>query len=279
MWKYGIVCGLEPMSEEKPVILRGDLPYCAKTAFEIGYDALELHIREPKQYDGALFRRIAGDFGLGFCGIATGMEYLESGLSLISDDASVRGRAIDRLKEHLDLGAALDCPVVVGIMRSNIKSRQEKDKYIGYHSQALAELSEHAGKIGASIVVESIMRYINNYLNSVPETLDYLDGLNLPNVSIHIDTHSMIVEDRNLPRAIRYCQGKLGYVHFTDSNRRYPGGGNIDFKSCMRALHDIDYGGYVSFECTPYPDQLRCARYCLDYVKALETCLQIEAVE
>jgi len=279
MWKYGIVCGLEPMSDDKPVILRGDFEYCAKTASEIGYDALELHIRDPKQYDGALFRRIADDLGLGFCGIATGMEYIQGGLSLISDDASIRRRAIDRLKEHLDLGAVLNCPVVVGIMRSNVPGGPEKGKYIGYHSEALAELSAHAQKNGVRIVVESIMRYINNYLNSVPETLSYLDSLNLSNVRIHIDTHSMIVEDRNLPKAILGCEGKLGYVHFTDSNRRYPGGGNIDFKSCMRALHEIDYSGYVSFECTPYPDQIRCARYCLDYVNALETCLQIEAID
>lgn len=279
MFKYGIVCGLEPMSDGKPVILRGDISSCADTAAKIGYDALELHIRNPKNYDGKHLKKVADDRGLSYCGIATGMEYIDNGLSLISDDKNIRRAAIDRLKEHVDLGTTLDCPVIVGIMRSNIPNMQEKDRYIGYFSEALVELSEYAAKQGASLVVESIMRYINNYLNSVPETVDYLDGLSLPNVKVHIDTHSMVVEDQNLSDSILYCKDKMGYVHFTDSNRRYPGGGNINFKACMKALLEIHYQGYIGFECVPYPDQIKCAQFCYDYIKALETCIAIESVK
>ncbi len=279
MFKYGIVCGLEPMPDTKPVILRGDIITCADIAAKIGYDAMELHIREPRNYDANYLKKVADDRNLSYCGIATGMEYINNRLSLISDDKNVRRAAIDRLKEHVDLGAVLECPVIIGIMRSNIPNEQERAKYIGYHSEALAELSEYARKQGASLVVESIMRYINNYLNNVPETVDYLDRLGLDNVKIHIDTHSMIVEDQDMPESIRYCKGKMGYVHFTDSNRRYPGGGNVDFKACMKALLEIDYQGYIGFECVPYPDQIKCAQYCFDYMKALETCIEIEAVK
>ena len=124
--------------------------------------------------------------------------------------------------------------------------------------------------------MESIMRYINNYLNSVPETTDYLNKLNLDNVLLHIDTHSMTVEDVDFPAAVRYAGKRLGYVHFTDNNRRYPGGGNINFQSIMEALIDIDYKGYIVFECQPYPDEFTCAKFSIDYCKALETCIKIK---
>jgi sugar phosphate isomerase/epimerase len=276
MFKYGIVCGLEDMPSSKPVILRGDIVYCAEIAADIGYDALELHINNPKQYDAFYLKKVADERNLKYCGIATGMEYINNKLSLISDDKSIRRAAINRLKEHLELSAVLNCPVIVGIMRGNIPNEKEKDKYINYHSEALMELSEYAAKLGTSLVVESILRYICNYLNTLADTVDYLDNLQLPNVKLHADTHSMIMEDQDMPNAIRYSKDKMGYVHFTDSNRRYPGGGNVDFKACMKALKEINYEGYIGFECVPYPDQIKCAKFCYDYIKALEVCIEIE---
>jgi sugar phosphate isomerase/epimerase len=58
---------------------------------------------------------------------------------------------------------------------------------------------------------------------------------------LHMDTHSMIIEDANLPAAIRYSADTMGYVHVSDSNRLYPGGGNVDFMAVMEALDDIGY--------------------------------------
>lgn len=279
MFKYGIVCALEPLSDSKPVILRGSIETMAETARTIGYDAIELHIRDPLQYDGHALKSAAENQGLGYCGISTGLEFLGNGLSMISDDPAVRAAAARRLCEHIDLAAVLDCPVIIGIMRSNLPDPDQRPKYEGYLTQALLELSAYARTKGVRLVFESIMRYINNYLNTVPETYDYLEKLAQPNLGLHIDTHSMNVEDADLPAAVRYCRANLGYVHFSDSNRRYPGGGNIDFKPIMKALLEIGYKGYIGCECIPYPDADSCARMCLAYLHALETCIKIESVK
>ena len=45
------------------------------------------------------------------------------------------------------------------------------------------------------------------------ETADYLNKLNLDNVLLHIDTHSMAVEDVDFSAAVRYAGKRLGYVH------------------------------------------------------------------
>ncbi|MFV0351272.1 MAG: sugar phosphate isomerase/epimerase family protein [Oscillospiraceae bacterium] len=276
MFKYGVNCALEEVPFQNPVILRGSIEEIASTAAEIGYDGLELFIREPLQYNPEQLNRAARNNGLGFASIASGMEYTKNGLCLISEDASVRKQAVQRLYEHIDLAKELNCSVIVGIMRGNIPNFEKQDYYLALLDECFLQLSEYAAKKGVLLVVEAIMRYINNYLNSIPDTIQYLDHLNLANVQIHIDSHHMNVEDLDTDKAIQLCRGKMGYVHFSDSNRTYPGGGEYDFKKLMNALMDIDYTGYVTTECQPFPTPYDCAKRGLNYMKALENALMVE---
>ena len=275
-FRYGVSCALEPQPERQPVVIRGDIEAVAAGAAKAGYDAIELFIREPRQYDPKRLRTAAADQGLAFCAISTGMEYNLNHLCLIDEDAAVRIAAVDRLKAHLDLGAAIGCPVVVGIMRGNIPDFSRYQEYEDRFAAALTELSGYAVSAGAEIVVESITRYINNYLNSAPETADFLRRLALPKVGLHIDTHSMAVEDQDLAQSVRETADLIRYVHFSDSNRRYPGAGNIDFKSVLAALMDVGYQGYISVESPPWPTQALCARRGLDYIRHLLALLEIE---
>ena len=277
-FRYGVVCSLEPLPESKPVIFRGSIDAVAQETRMAGYDAMELHIRNPLSYDAHVLKQSASDNGLGFSALSTGLEYLENGLSLISDEVRVRQAALQRLKEHVDLATQLDCLLVIGIMRANIPDPARRPRYEAYLDEALVTLAGYARERGVTLVFESIMRYINNYYNTVPETVDYLRRLAQPNLKIHIDTHSMIVEDPDLPAAVRYCGSDLGYVHFSDSNRRFPGGGNIDFKPILQSLLDIRYMGYVTFECVPWPDARSCAHLCLEYIRALESCIRVESI-
>ena len=278
LFRYGLVCALEPLPDSKPVAFRGEIEAVAAATRAAGYDALELHLQSPRQYDAQRLKQAAASEGLAFCAISTGLEYLNNGLSLISEDAGIRSAAISRLREHIDLCAQLDCLLVVGTMRAQIPDPDRRRRCETWLSEALLELAAYGREQGVGLVVESIMRYITNYLNTVPETVDYLRRLAQPNLTLHIDTHSMIVEDPDPAAAIRYASSDIGYVHFSDSNRRFPGGGSVDFKSIMAALLEIGYAGYIGLECIPWPDAWQCAKLGLDYVRALETCLRIEAL-
>lgn len=279
MFKYGISCSLEPQSVRQPVILRGDIDHIAAEAARAGYDGIELFIRNPRQYDAEQLLSAARRHGLAYCGIATGMEYTRNGLCLIDDDPAMRRRAIERLKEHMDLGAKLGCPVVAGIMRGSIPDFDRYQEYEDRLTEAFQELNAYADEGGCEIVVEAILRYINNYLNDVPETADYLRRIALPHVKLHMDTHSMILEDNNLAGSVYGAADVLAYVHFPDSNRGYPGAGNIDFKPIMRALADVNYDGWITLECVPLPTEYDCAKRGIDYLKALETIVRLEKLD
>lgn len=63
---------------------------------------------------------------------------------------------------------------------------------------------------------------------------------------------------------------RLGYVHISDSNLKYTGAGHIDFISVMQTLKEIDYRGYISLECLPYPDAYVVAERSLNFIKSIE---------
>jgi 5-keto-L-gluconate epimerase len=276
MFHYGLACSLEALTPEKPAVYQGPLAAYAEMVRAIGYDAIELHLRNPRQYDASTLKQTAADAGLSFCALSTGLEYGLNGLSLISDDMKVRTAAVQRLREHIDLAAELDCLVVIGTMRSHIPDWTRRTDYEGYLREALLSLSDYAAPRGVGLVVESITRYICNYLNTVPETAAWLQALGRSNLLLHIDTHSMNIEDPDLPAAVLASGPVLGYVHFSDSNRRFPGGGNIDFKPILKALKEVGYTGIIASECLPWPDAETSARSGLMYLKALETCIAVE---
>jgi sugar phosphate isomerase/epimerase len=209
--------------------------------------------------------------------VANGMELTVGGLSLIDDDKERREAALARLLEHVDFAAELGALLIVGIMRGNIPRNADEKVYLARFTQSLERICEYAERKGVGVVLESIMRYINNYLCGVAETMDFICGLGRQNLSLHIDTHSMAVEEQNLVRSIRYCKGKpLGYVHYSDNNRMYPGGGALDFRALTHALADIGYDKYITVECLPRPTAEESARRALSYMKSIESMVMAE---
>ena len=277
MFKYGIACALEELPVTQPVTLRGSIDEICKIAKKTGYDAVELHIREPKKYKAEEIRRIADDYGLVICAVANGMEYTVGGLSLIDDENSRREAAFDRILEHVDFTAGLKASLIVGIMRGNIPRGGNITEYLDRFSGALGRICDYAEKYNVPVVLESIMRYINNYLCGVMEAMDFICLQNRPNLSLHIDTHSMAIEERNMRDSILYCRDKpLGYVHYSDNNRYYPGGGALDFRDITRSLVDIAYEGFITVECLPWPSPEESAKRALNYMKSIENIIRIE---
>ena len=287
MFQFAVTAALEELPLTQPVVLRGTIEEVCKTAKKYGYDAIELHIREPKRYHASVIRKTASDYGLAIAAVATGMEYTVGGLSLIDDDIVKREAALNRVYEHADFCAALSpgsasgnksgpssgnypgaslenfpgTRLIVGIMRGNVPKNGNVNVYSSIFSQNLGKICDYAEKIKVPVVVESIIRYINNYFCGVGETMDFITAQNRKNLSLHIDTHHMVVEERNIRESLLYCKNKpLGYVHYSDNNRLYPGGGAIDFKELTRTLVEIGYGGTISVECLPWPSQEECAQ-------------------
>ena len=278
-FRYGITASLEDLPLTQPVALRGSIEEICATAKRTGYDAIELHIREPKRYDPLIIRKTAESYGLHICAVANGMEYTVNGLSLVDDDMNKRESALVRILEHADFAAALDARLIVGIMRGNVPRGRDPKEYLERFSEALSRICDYAEKKQIRVVLESILRYINNYLCGVMETMDFICAQNRKVLSLHIDTHSMAMEESNMKESILYCRNKpLGYVHYSDNNRKYPGAGALDFLDITKGLIEISYNGYITVECLPWPNPEESAQRAFDYMNSITRIAQIECV-
>ena len=275
-FRYGVACSLNDVSTTAPITLRGPIEQLCKEAKEIGYDGLEIQLANPRQYDWNHIKTVCNDSGLELITFATGRELGENGLCLLSDDASVRRASIDRLKEHIDCAQSVGCNVIVGSMRKNLPDWSQREKYWNYHRDAILELSDYAKGSGVRIWVENILSHISNFLNTMRQVQDFVSDLGRDNVGVHLDTYSMNMEDNDILGSIRYCAKDLEYVHFSDTARLYPGGGNVDFKTFLHGLWEVDYKGYITTECVPVPTAYECAKRGFEYMKAMEKIVEIE---
>lgn len=275
-FKYGVACSLNDVSTAAPIILRGPIEQLCEQAKEIGYDGLEIQLANPMQYDWNHIKKVCGEYGLELITFATGRELGENGLCLLSDDESVRRAAVARLKEHINCAHVAGCQVIVGSMRKHIPDQSQREKYWNYHRDAVLELADYAKDAGVRIWIENILSFISNFLNTMKEVEDFVAELGRDNVGVHLDTYSMNMEDNDIAACYRYCAKHLEYVHFSDTARLYPGGGNVDFKAHMRALMDVGYTGFITTECVPLPTAYDCAKNGFEYMKAMEKIVEIE---
>ncbi|TVQ21166.1 MAG: sugar phosphate isomerase/epimerase [Spirochaetaceae bacterium] len=257
--RFGVTVSEELLGEKAPVLFQGGIARAVHDAADAGYEAVELHIRNPRSLSAAAIATAAADAGVTVDAIGTGLEYSMNGYSLTADDGRLVDAMSDRLREHIDLAAGLArgdaAPVVfVGLCRGTAPAYALREEYQDRFYNALVRIVEHAVSARVKLVLEPVAFYFCNLLNTTAETIEFLKRPGLEPVDLLLDTHHMHIEDPDVGDAFRASAGRVSYVHVSDSNRQSLGSGNIDFAGVAAAVAGIGYRGTVSVEVLPYPD-------------------------
>lgn len=249
--------------------MAADVEESFKLVSRAGFDAIEIAVRDPQTVSAEAISNLARGCGIEIAAIGTGQAYVEEGLSLTSTDPGNRGKAIQRIKAQIDLGANLGARVIIGLIRGSA----EKDKIpaaLDSLKAALIELGEYARDSGApGLLLEPINRYETRLINSVEQGVEFLEGMEGLPVNILADTFHMNIEDRDLGASIRLAGPQLGHVHFADSNRWAPGQGHLDFGPVVKALADLGYSGYLSAEILPEPSPEQAVMLTAEFFKKI----------
>lgn len=268
--KYAVSITDEQVGVNTPIMLHGTFEACFRAAADCGYDGVELQIKDPATRDVDELRRLMREYHLAVSAITTGMEYFGNGLSLISDDPGVRQQAVDRLTEHIELAAKLESQVLFGSMRGVIEDFSRYDELEDRLVHNVRKVQNVAQRQGVDVVFEPINLYVINYINTLDEGASFVRKVDSSRFWLMIDTHHMRIHDGDMYEAILRNQDLIRYVHYSDGNRYYPGGGNIDFLQCTKALLEIGYDGWITMECLALDDGKCCAKRALDYSRQLE---------
>jgi len=251
--KTAIVVSISPTSFEA-LAMSADVDRAFKLSSELGFDAVEVAVRDPAKVTAASIIEKANKNGLNIAAIGTGQAWVEEGLSLTSPDADKRRLAMERLKAQVDLSKELSAQVIIGLIRGTVDNKDDIPGALDVLATAMSDLGEYAKDTGApGLLIEPINRYETRLLNSVEQTVEFMKRLSGLPVKILADTFHMNIEDRDMAASIKMAGAALGHVHFADSNRWAPGQGHIDFGPILSALSEMGYEGYLSAEIMAEP--------------------------
>jgi sugar phosphate isomerase/epimerase len=267
-YKFGI-SSADEAPNNAPIPLKGGICEIIKEAASLGYDAIEIHIRESDDIDYETVKKCCDEYNIKISAVVTGRLYTEGKCNLMDSIPYINEAAIKGIKTYIDIASNLNTNIVIGWVKGNVPSGKNRVKYMNRLAKNLKILSEYAVHMDVKLFIEVINRYEVNVFNTAKETKEFLEKHNIQNCYIHLDTFHMNIDETDPVEAILTCEKKLGYIHFADNTRCYPGSGQIDFKRIIKALNDIGYNGYLTVECLPSPDGKTAAAKALRYLKSL----------
>jgi len=226
----------------------------------MGYDGVELAIRDPMLVDLDALEALTRDHGLRVPAIGTGQAWGEEKLSFTDPDLSVRRAAVERIKSHIPLAARFNAVIIIGLVRGIIKPGITHEQGMAWVCEALQECSTAAKPFGVRLALEPINRYETTLVNSVAQGMALIDRVGADNFGLLLDTFHMNIEEPDILQSISTCGDRIFHFHVADSNRWYPGAGHLDFSGILSRLQSTGYDGFVSGEFMPLPDPLTAAR-------------------
>ena len=237
---------------------------------DMGYDGVELAIRDPNLVDTDELLRVVSAHGLDVPAIGTGQAWGEEGLSFTDPDPSVRAAAIQRTITHIPFAAKTGAVIIIGLLRGIVKPGVDHEQAMEWLVEALQDCAAAAAPHRIHLALEPINRYETTLINNVAQGLALIERVEADNFGLLLDTFHMNIEEPSIEESIRACGDRIFHFHVADSNRWYPGAGHLDFESILDTLFATGYKGYLSGEFMPRPEADTSAREAITYLRKVQ---------
>jgi D-psicose/D-tagatose/L-ribulose 3-epimerase len=211
-----------------------------------GYDLLELSLHDSVSLDVDRARTELAEAGLQVA-CSRGLAF---DADVSSEDPAVVQRGADLLQRSLEVTHGLGGTHFTGALYSALGKYSHPLSHAGRANvvTVLRELAKEAQARQMTLGLEICNRYETNVVNTAHDALALADDIGEDNVTIHLDTYHMNIEEDDLVRPVLEVGARLGYVHIGENHRGYLGSGHLDLTGFFHALADIGYTGPVTFE-------------------------------
>jgi sugar phosphate isomerase/epimerase len=267
--KIAAMIGAPDLERETLAVYSGDLAVAFGKVADLGYDGVELMMKDPEKLDGPEIRRRLEENDLELVGVCTGHVFGEDGLGLVGPDPRLCREAMARLKAIVLFAAKhFGADTLVNIGRSRGPGDPDGTPVsVERMAEAFETLADFALAHGVRLVLEPINIHQANHIHSSQDGIAMVKRVNRPNFGLMLDVYHMNIEDVNIYDSIRQAGELCWLVHLSDNNRRWPGSAHLDFERIIGVLTEIGYQGYVSLEILPWPDPDTAARSALTFLR------------
>ena len=173
----------------------------------------------------------------------------ERGVNLTYPDEQKRIDACRIYTREMSLAHRLHAATMpIGLIRGKYMQDDTPEAYEIRLADSCRRLAEGAEWNGIKLCIEPINRYEIDTLNRVDQTLEFIQRYSLDNIYIVPDLFHMNIEDRDICQALELAGDRVAHMHVSDSNRRAPGMGHLNYEEILSTLKKIGYQGYLTLE-------------------------------
>ncbi|MFN3308567.1 MAG: sugar phosphate isomerase/epimerase family protein [Anaerolineales bacterium] len=251
-------------------LLQGSFEEKLRKAAALGYDGVEIISTNPPELDQKGIKAQIRSLGLQVSAVASGGMAFAAGLTLLSPDPEIASVAYQRLLSLIDFAHFLEATVVtIGTFRG--RAVGDKASSLQRLGELLHAACEVAAPKGVRLALEPLNRFEGDLLQTVSETLAFIEQVDHAGLGLLIDTFHVNIEESSYTQPYQQALAaeRLFYTHLGDNNRRPPGQGLIDFKPILATLCHGGYQGWLSAELLPLPDADQAARLTIEYIRPL----------
>ncbi len=232
--------------------VQGDAAACFARIKELGYEGVELLVRDPRAIDHGLIERQLADAGLAMPAVCTGEVYGEDKLSLADPEPSRRAETLERMIAAMDLAARFGAMVNVGRMRGRYLDgveRAQTEAWVAEGMQAAADARSET-----RIVLEPVNHQYANFLMGTAESARFVRGLHRANIGLMLDLAHITIEGEVHRDSLAAAGDLFWHYHVCDSDRRAVGHGEWDIAAALNDLDAAGYDGWITAEHFQIPD-------------------------
>jgi D-psicose/D-tagatose/L-ribulose 3-epimerase len=214
---------------------------------EHGFDGVEVPMFDPAGFPAADIRKglAANDLECTVCSI------IPDGRSLISDDADVRRRTQQHLRDAIQATAEVGAHVIDGPLYSpvgDLSGRRRTPDEWRWAIEGYQSVTPTLDACDVTLAIEPLNRFETYFLNTAADAAALCDEVGHPRVGVAFDTFHANIEEKGIAGACRRIGGHLKHVQISENDRGTPGSGHIDWASLLRALQDLEYDGWLTIE-------------------------------
>jgi D-psicose/D-tagatose/L-ribulose 3-epimerase len=176
---------------------------------------------------------------------------IPQGLSVISDDPSVRQKTRVHLEDCVKATAEVGAKIIAGPLYSpvgHLPGRRRTADEWKWAVECYQSLGSVLARYNVTVAIEPLNRFETYFLNTAADAVALCDQISHPNVGILFDTFHANIEEKNIGQAYRTVARHLKHVHTCENDRGIPGSGHVEWKDVFQALRDIRYDGWLTIE-------------------------------
>jgi D-psicose/D-tagatose/L-ribulose 3-epimerase len=214
-----------------------------------GFDAIELPIEQPDDWDPGLAADLVAEAGLG----TTTCAVMTPDRDLTTTDGDLTAATQTYLRTCVEIASAVGSPVVAGPMyapvgRLWLLDAHERRATVGRLVEALRPVADHAGERGIRLALEPLNRYETSLVNTVDQAMEVVDGVDSAALGVCLDTFHLNIEEKDPAAAVERVAGHVAHVQACGTDRGTPGADRFEWSRFVEALGRTAYTGAVCIE-------------------------------